>query len=74
MKIRIKRNTEWASNYIEITKKYKQSITWLENNNEELKDFLQGKDVAGVGQSYFPKDKHEAIFNYLKEILKNTLV
>ena len=64
MELIIKRNTEWAKKFKEKTEFYKEG-EWLQKDTT-LKDFILGKDIAGVGQSYFPSSYHKAIFEYIR--------
>ena len=69
MNIRIKRNETWARNYAGKIKVYAQNNTWIEND-KMLKDFILGKDIAGVGQSYFSSEKTNEIFMFLRKNLE----
>ena len=64
MELIIKRNTEWAKKFKEKTEFYNKG-EWLQKDTT-LKDFILGKDIAGVGQSYFPSSYHKAIFEYIR--------
>ena len=65
MELIIKRNKEWAAKFKMKTVSY-CNREWLQSETA-LKDFILGKDIAGVGQSYFPSDKQPEIYKYLRE-------
>lgn len=64
MELVIKRNEDWAKKFKAKTEFYKND-EWLQEDTT-LKDFILGKDIAGVGQSYFPSSYHKKIFDYIR--------
>ena len=65
MKIVVKRNFEWEAEFGKKIELYKDN-SWM-NKDNEIKEFILGKGIAGVGQSYFPSN----CFNDIKQYLNN---
>ena len=65
MKIQVKRNLDWKSDFQSKIERYKNN-DWL-NKDSEIKEYILGKGIAGVGQSYFPTKRFNDIKNFLKD-------
>ena len=60
-KIKIKKNQDWGDSYDGQVEKYKNVDSWL-SNNKEIGEFILGKGIGSVGQSYFQgKGKNNVI-------------
>lgn len=64
--IQIKRNQDWDKEYKEKINLYKDNNDWLVDDGN-IKDFILGKGIAGVGQSYFPTDRFDDIKKFLND-------